>query len=294
MNTIPSTLRSNTIQKLQKTRSNRPVVIYRSRQENIEIESVTPQPFDGFDFSYVKDPISEIRKCKGILIKQKIESPEFITGFETCNKYYIFGIGERGYKFLFKCEEYTNCFNKFFCPTALKEIKMKLLHISPSNSSFSSTNISNIIKPFKFSCFCIGRPEIILTLNDSSEIIGKIRAQFSCCDYCYEIINKQNQIKYIIKGNCCQCGLFCSNSICGKRCEANFSILIPKTGEQVGSIEKQLEDKTKEEENYQINFPPKANSNDKLLLTVLGLMIDYQFFEIDPLKLKDTIKKNLS
>ena len=32
-------------------------------------------------------------------------------------------------------------------------------------------------------------------------------------------------------------------------------------------------------DSYQINFPPDANPQDKLLLIVAGLMIDYQFFE---------------
>ena len=32
---------------------------------------------------------------------------------------------------------------------------------------------------------------------------------------------------------------------------------------------------------YIVNFPPNADANDKLLLTGLSLMIDYQFFETD-------------
>jgi hypothetical protein len=39
-----------------------------------------------------------------------------------------------------------------------------------------------------------------------------------------------------------------------------------------------------ERENYKITFPPQSTVNDKLLLTALGLMIDYQYFEIDPSK----------
>ena len=32
---------------------------------------------------------------------------------------------------------------------------------------------------------------------------------------------------------------------------------------------------------YVVNFPVNADANDKLLLTGLALMIDYQFFETD-------------
>ena len=34
-------------------------------------------------------------------------------------------------------------------------------------------------------------------------------------------------------------------------------------------------------DSYVVNFPPTADANDKLLLTGLALMIDYQFFESD-------------
>ena len=33
-----------------------------------------------------------------------------------------------------------------------------------------------------------------------------------------------------------------------------------------------------------INFPEKASVNEKLLITTLGLIIDYQYFEMEPSK----------
>ena len=32
-------------------------------------------------------------------------------------------------------------------------------------------------------------------------------------------------------------------------------------------------------DSYQINFPPDSKPNEKLLLIITGLMIDYQYFE---------------
>ena len=218
-----------------------------------------------------------------------MDSIELITGCETCNKYYIFGLGNRGYKLLFKCEENTDCFMKFFCPTSLKVVNMKLIHISSSETKNSNKRDSNIFKPFRCTCLCLYRPVLILTIEESNEIVGKIIEQYSCCDKIYEVFSKQNKVKYYVKGNYSQCGLFCSNAICGKTCDVNFSILSPEKQEPIGNIERHL-DKEKWEESFQVNFPSDANSNDKLLLLAIGLMIDYQYFEIDPSKLKEDNK----
>lgn len=301
MESYNPTLRSSTGQDLKnpkkrKRRLNGPVV-YKANRPMLNImdaEEDIPDEFKGINFTYVKDPISEIVNCSGILIKQNIDSIELVTGCETCNKYYIFGLGKKGYKYLFRCEENTDCFMKFFCPTSLKEINMKLYHISSAQEKNSNKIFSTIFKPFRCTCLCLYRPVIVLTLEESNEIIGKIVEEYSCCDQVYEVINRQSKVKYIIKGRCTQCGLFCSNAICGKTCDVNFSILSPEKQEPIGSIEKKIIDKEKGEENFQVNFPSDANSNEKLLLLAIGLMIDYQYFEIDPSKLRETINENLS
>lgn len=301
MDSNPQSLRSSTGQNLKnprkrKRRLNGPIV-YKSNRGNLNImdaEDETPDEFNGINFTYVKDPISEIIQCSSILIKQKMDSIELITGCETCNKYYIFGLGKRGYKLLFKCEENTDCFMKFFCPTSLKAVNMKLLHISSPETKISNKIVSNIFKPFRCTCFCFYRPVFVLTIEESNEIVGKIIEQYSCCEQIYEVINRQNKVKYIIKGNYTQCGLFCSNAICGKTCDVNLSILSPEKQEPIGNIEKHIIDKEKGEESFQVNFPTEANSNDKLLLLAIGLMINYQYFEIDPSKLRGINNNNLS
>ena len=102
-----------------------------------------------------------------------------------------------------------------------------------------------------------------------------------------QIYDDKDKIKYFVKAKCCQCGLLFSNSIFGKIGEAIFSIIDPESNEQVGTIIKKspIKSNEAEKENYKIIFPDKANADDKLLLTVLGLMIDYQYFEIDPSKM---------
>ena len=290
LNFNPSTTR-NTIQDLRYATRNQPITIYQSSLTQREVISHSEDPFGGLKYSYVKDPITEIEKCSGVLIKQFPDSFNFVNGCESCNKYYIFGINEEGNKYLFKCEENTDCFMQYFCPVSNKKLNMNLLHISDPSSS--GVKIGNIEKPYKCSCCCICQPELILTLEDSKEIIGKIKYDFSLFDDGYKIKNIKNKTIYYVRGNCCQCGLFCSNSICGKSSDVIFSIEEPITHEQFRVISKKISgDKKNMEEIYEIKFPMNAKSNDKLLLVALGVMIVYQFFDINQRKYKEIINKN--
>ena len=289
-NYSPSSFRGNTLNELNYVSNTQPITIYQSQQTQLKKESCSQDPFNCLNYSFVNDPISEIENCSGILIKQYSDKYEFINGCESCNKYYIFGISNDNYKYLFKCEENINCCMNYFCPISNKKINMDLIHKSSKTSS-TEIKIGNILKPYKCTCCCIGRPEILL--NIESEIIGNIKEDFSCIDNSYKVFNIKNQSKYIVKANCCQCGLLCSNSICGKKYDVNFSIMDYKTEEILGTITKQnIGDKKNMEESYEIKFPRYANSNDKLLLTALGVILDYQYFEIDPRQFNNNISKN--
>ena len=239
--------------------------------------------FDGFKFDTTDSPLSEIEKCKGIIIKQEIEYFEIITGFERNTSYNIFGETSEGYKYLFKCKENTGCLARWLCPTATRKLDMNFFH---NSSNDKPKNIVNFLKPFKCPFFCLSRPEIFLELEESKEKIGRILQVFSCSENLYEIYDSKDQIKYIVKGKCCQCGLIFSNTILGKIGEAFFIIIDPETKEEIGSISKQnsvMSEAVNDGENFKINFPEKASANDKLLLMALGLMIDYQYFEIGPM-----------
>lgn len=246
------------------------------------------KPLDALQFEYINDPLSEIQNCTSVIIKQEPEYLEFISGCERNIAYHIFGKTSEGKKYLFKCAENTGCLNRWLCPTALRQLQINFFHISSNNESVEPKIYANFLKPFKCPCFCLGRPEIFLTLNDKNEKIGKILEPFSGCSSLYEIYDDKEQMKYMVRAKCCQCGLLCANSIFGRMGEAIFNIIDPESKEQIGIICKKspvMTDGLNENEDYLINFPEKASTNDKLLLITLGLMIDYQYFELDPSKL---------
>ena len=293
LNFNSSSQRGNALQGLRYATAGQGITIYQSQQAQLNEESNSNDPFANLNYTYVKDPIAEIENCTGVLIKQYPDTYNFINGFETCNKYYIFGISKNGYKYLFKCEENIDCFMNIFCPMSNKRLNMNIIHISSNSPSDPGVKIGNIVKPYSCTCCCACTPELILNLEDSSETVGKIKEDCSCFYNNYKLLNIKNTNRYLVTPKSFQCGLMCSNSICGNNFDVSFSIEEPITHEQLGIITKQIiGDKKNGEQSFEIKFPRNANSNDKLLLTALGIMIDYQFFDVDPRKLKDIFNKN--
>ena len=260
-------------------------IIHSTRKINSERE-ITQKTLGGLQFDFSNNPLNEIEKCTGIIIKQEPAFFELVSGCERNIAYHIIGESSQGNKYLFRCEENTGCLMRWLCPTGLRKLDMNILHVASPENPSSIKKFGNSLKPFACPCFCLCRPEIFLTLDESGQKIGSVKEPFSCCDTLFEIYDDKNEIKYLIKARCCQCGLLFSNSIFGKTGEAVFNIIDPKTNEEIGNISKKnpLISNEIERENYKIAFPPQSTVNDKLLLTALGLMIDYQYFEIDPSK----------
>lgn len=260
-------------------------IIHTGRKINSEME-MNQKGLGGLKFDFSNNPLSEIEKCTGIIIKQEPTFFELVSGCERNIAYHIIGETSQGNKYLFRCEENTGCLMRWLCPTGLRKLDLNILHVIEPENPSSTKKFGNTLKPFACPCFCLCRPEIFLTLDESGQKIGSIKELFSCSDTLFEINDDKNEIKYLIKAKCCQCGLLFSNSICGRTGEAVFNIIDPKSKEEIGNISKKnpLMSNEFEREIYKITFPEQSSVNDKLLLTSLGLMIDYQYFEMDPSK----------
>lgn len=259
--------------------SNHPII-----QQNLNINSKII-PFIDLNYELTNNPLSEIENSAEIIIRQEIDHFEFISGFERNISYHIFGVTSQGYKYLFKCIENTECLMRWLCPTAVRKLEMNIMNISSNENNNDTKPFANLLKPYKCPFFYLSRPEIYLTLKETNENIGKIRESFAFCDSIYEIYDDKDNIKYLVNAKFCQCGLLCANSICGKIGEATFNIINPETKEEIGNINKKSPFKSEadaDKESYKIIFPKNASINDKLLIIALGLMIDYQYFEIGP------------
>lgn len=243
------------------------------------------QQIGGIQLVYVEDPLSELNNCTEVVIKQQPEFFEMITGCETANRYHVFGVTPQGMKYLFKCMERSDWCMRACCPSNIREFNMEIYHIVNGGIQINSKKFANAFKPLKCSCFCCNRPEILVNMGEESTLVGRIKHKFSCFDPEFEVFESNGNLKYFVHADCCQCGLLCSNNICGKFSTAVFNIYSVGTNSLVATISKMSAQSYSEvvtdADSYKVTFPSDASPNDKILLIVLGLMIDYQYFESD-------------
>ena len=252
-----------------------------------QVAAVPAPYFGGLQYVYVADPMTELALSTGVLIRQEAQFFEQITGCESPNRYYVFSQSpQAGMKLLFKCKEYSECCMRNCCPANNREFNMAIKHIATAanlDENFSAPYL-DVRKPCKCTCFCLERPEMLVRFGNQQQPVGRIKQPFTCCDPVFSTYDSTGIVKYTIHGDCCQCGLICKNNFCGKLSEVTFNI---HKGNNImsspcGSITKKVATAAElvtSADSYQINFPPDANPQDKLLLIVAGLMIDYQFFE---------------
>lgn len=242
--------------------------------------------FQPMQFVYVPDPIAELANCTGVIIRQEPELFEAITSCESANRYHVFGHSQFGEKYLFKCKENSNwCMRNCFY-SKHRQFDMDIIHIANADQMQGFTKgFAHAFKPFKFTIWCICRPEMTVSLSDGNVNVGLIKHIFTCCDPEFEVYDGKNQLKFVVSASCCQCGLLCANTLFGKCSEATFQIYTPGTKDIIGTISKMVAsgaELASDADSYRINFPANAEPYDKLILIALGLMIDYQYFEQSP------------
>ena len=261
-------------------------------QSNYQAQ-VMPQPavlFGGMQFIYVEDPMMELASCPSLLIRQEPDFLENLTGCEQPNVYHIFGNSQLGFRYLFKCIEKSNCCARRFCPSTNRPLDLDIIHCSSQDQLGINytTPFATMNKPCMCTICCLCRPEINVNLNSTGQAIGKIKHICTICDPTFEVYNSAGNLRFIVTASCCQCALLCPGFL-GKTSQGVFDIL--EGDQNVGRITKEpatMSEIASDADSYVVNFPPSADANDKLLLTGLALMIDYQYFETDA----DEVRKN--
>ena len=239
--------------------------------------------FGGMQFIYVEDPMMELASCPSLLIRQEPEFLEAITGCEQPNIYHIFGNSPLGFRYLFKCKEKSNCCSRRFCPSTNRPLDLDIIHCSSFDQLGMNytTPFATMNKPCKCTICCLCRPEIDVILNSTSQAIGKIKHICTICDPTFDVYNSAGNLRFTVTASCCQCALLCPGFL-AKTSQGVFDIL--ENGQNVGRITKEpanVSELVTDADSYVVNFPASADANDKLLLTGLALMIDYQYFETD-------------
>ena len=245
-----------------------------------------PTPiFGGMQFVYVQDPMAELASCPSLLIKQEPEFLENFTGCEMPNIYHVFGNSPLGFRYLFKCMEKSNCCSRKFCNSTQRPLDLDIIHCNSLDQLGMNytTPFATMQKPFMCTCYCICRPEINVVLNSTGKAIGKVKHICTVCDPTFEVYSATSGLKYIVTADCCQCALCCPGWL-GKTSRGIFNILDVGSNQVVGQITREpanMAEMVTDADTYAVNFPPTADAIDKLLITGLALLIDYQFFESD-------------
>jgi hypothetical protein len=238
----------------------------------------------GVPMFLVLDPLLELATISSVFIKQEINIFEVLTGCETKSRFHVYARTQFGYKYLFKCKEESGWCERNCLLSSSRPFKMKIKHVAAldqfGNDFSDSATFAEFNRPYKCTCFCLQRP-VMKGVKNNGEYFGQIKFPFSCCDPKYEVVDKFNNLKYVVTGDCCQCGLMCRTSY-GMCSEVMFQIRKPDN-EQVGFVKKVFSGLVQElltsADNFELQFPKDSTPEDKLMLIGNVLMIDYTFFE---------------
>lgn len=238
----------------------------------------TPQ-----NFVYFQDPMTELAQSSGAIIRQQVELMEVLTGCETQNRYHVFLQTPMGLKYAFKCSERSGGCTRCCCAPNNRPLNMEIRHVISYDQL--DTDLAKVIiqvdKPCTCPCCCFCRPFMDVRFIDTNQFLGRIREPCTCCDIDTEIYDGAGNFRYLITGDCCQIGLCCGADV-QKLATIRFDIL--QNNMIVGSMRKlgsNFGEFFSKADSYQITFPQNATPQEKMLLIVAGLMIDYQNFEKD-------------
>ena len=273
--------------------------------DDIKEEDITSSSnywYRGELMKLVPDALNELIKAKEVIVEQKIELMEALTGCETPNRYNVFLIDKyRQKKFLFKCKEESNWFCRNCVPSSNRSFYLKMHHIISSNKNTDyKQTIADFERPFMFTCLCCCRPQMDGFFksenNDESsgknnqfigirENMGKVVEPFSCGPTMI-IYGSDGKEKWKVYGEYCQCGFWARDISVGKCYEVDFWIYDCEDNNQnkkpVGNIHKVfkgLSELVTDSDAFILTFPKKANAIERLMLIGSVIMIDYRFYE---------------
>jgi hypothetical protein len=227
----------------------------------------------------------KIMSLTGVFIKQEMNLLEVMTGCEVENKYKIYskkeGKTKKKGKGLWKAKEKSGCCSRNCLSNTCRELDIKVKN--ESNLEDDPTSL-RIHKPCTCTFYCCNRPVILVdyTEEGQSQYIGKIVDVFDCCNFNFNVYDKNNSKIFRIHTECCQCGIWCGGCGCGPCEKVNFKVFDANNIE-ITMIQKKNKDCFKsiisDADNFGIEFTPQMDWEQRSLLLSAALFIDYMMFE---------------
>ena len=255
-----------------------------SNQNKLKIKSNISDNL--FPYSPLEPLKSSLEQIQEMIIKQESDILEAVTGCQEPNNYHIYGKLPNNEKFyIFKCREFSSCGMRFCCPVSCRGLIMKIKSAFDDNENDADEEYNNSLlyveKEFKCPCLNCIRPEMKIYITETNTLLGTIEQAFSCCDPHFNVYDNDGKLLYYIESDCCQCGLMCRNNCFGKTEECIFFIYsVNDKANPIGEINKKAAASLLSiADNYSVIFPKNSSIEEKILLTIAGVMIDYQYFE---------------
>ena len=243
----------------------------------------------------VEDAFTILMNNDEIVIEQKLELLEVLTGCSTKNRFNIWVLdkNDKTKKYLFKAKEESYACCRKFVPKSCRKFFLRLVHYSNSNKEINyKRTICDVERKFRPTClFCCFKPTIEVYFNPKNskknkKLIGK-SIEVGCVSPGYDIYDENGKIKYKIYSDYCQCGLCCRCFPFGKCYEVNIWIYNGdcndfKNDSPVGNIHKVfkgLSELVTDSDAMIVTFPKDANAFDRLQLLSVALLIDFELYE---------------
>ena len=236
-------------------------------------------PRSGFDI---------LNEQSDVMIKQKMEWLEVVSGCETENRYHVYGfdpLTQQKKAKLFKCREKSDWCSRQCLSGSCRPFKMNISTIKPNGEQEPFLQME---RPCRCTFLCFNRPEVHVNLveNGRTEYLGKVIDPFRWCNMEVDTYDHVNEIRYRIYGSCCQLGTFC-RCPCDPCQTFNFDVR-SATGDNLSKMQKKskgcIEAHYTDADNFNLNFPKNITAGDKVMLMCAVLFLDFRHFERSPKK----------
>ena len=248
------------------------------------------------NYIYVDDPKNVIGDCDNAIINQPITYLQLASGCITENEYDVILDSPQGLVYAFYFKEKSNFCCRNCCGRQATRPFYMYANFVPSAKEIEhrvDRNYFSIERCCGFNgliycCNCI-RPKMRISYAKTGQYLGKIIDSCDLCNKKLEIYDNAEQLIYEIKTTCWQLGL-----CCGRNAEtvAKIDFKIYNSGTLVGHILKipSIADKMAQiqvdshvgfhdaSNNFIVNFPVNATSDQKFLLIIAAIKLGYQFF----------------
>ena len=231
----------------------------------------------------------------GVIIKQKFNLLEAVSGCERPNVYYVYPRHKKdkdkkkGAK-MFKYKEKSTCYER--CLTGnCKPFRMKCHNKQKKDGD--EEQCMECKKECRCTYYCCNRAEMHCYYTELEEkeggethYLGKCYDPYDCYNFTFKIYTQNDDCDYVVQATCCQ-WYFWLQCPCAKCQLVVFKIHegSSTSGPLVGELRRQGKDCTKNfvlgegADEFSCDFPEKSDWRQRAMLMNLVVFIDYTMFE---------------